>query len=397
MNILYFSPGNTIGGAELSLLGILKEANKHGHNCYIALPPIKRNDSTYVEMLKPYCKAIYIVHPMSWHITSGMNWRERLVSYLYRIYLSGWHVVPVFKLLRIISKLNIDIMHTNTSIIIDPAIAAKLANIPHVWNIREGIGYSPDAIVQFPFQKFPRLFRWVMDKLSSKFITNSKFTASLGKQYFPKDKLEVIYNSLSDEWFVKKKPNQDTKLEFIIGTVANVTAIMKNHLLVIEVANIIRDKFSNLNITFHIYGNLPEDDNPYFLELKDRIKSLQLTDSVIFKGRMEAEEIYNIIDILFHPFGNEGFGRIFIEAMGKGVPVIAVKGGGADELIEDGVTGYKVDKDRFEDCAEKIVELINNPDIYNQIALNGFEYASSKFKSSIMWDKIESCYNSVVR
>ena len=66
MNILYFSPGNTIGGAELSLLGTLKEVGKHGYNAYVALPPIKRNDSTYMEMLKPYCEAIYIVRPMSW-------------------------------------------------------------------------------------------------------------------------------------------------------------------------------------------------------------------------------------------------------------------------------------------------------------------------------------------
>ena len=112
-------------------------------------------------------------------------------------------------------------------------------------------------------------------------------------------------------------------------------------------------------------------------------------------GRQDAEKIYKTIDILFHPCNKEGFGRIYIEAMGKGVPVIAVKGGGADELIENGVTGYKVDKDRLEDCAERIIELVKNPDIYNQIADNGFEYASTKFKSSVMWNKIENVYKMV--
>ena len=395
MNILYFSPSNTIGGAELSLLDILKEASKNGYNCYVALPPPKRNDSTYMEMLKLYCREIYIVQAMRWHTPQKMKWYIRIINYFYNCYLSGWHFLPVYKLFRIIKKYKIDIVYTNTIMTIDSAIAAKLAGVPHVWHIRESIGNDPQAIVQFPFQKYPQFIRWVMDKLSSKIIANSKYTASIIKPYFPKNKLEVIYNSLPEEWFVKIKTNQDTKSEFIIGTVANVTSYLKNHQLVIEVAHIIRDKYSDLNITFHIYGNLPDDDNPYYLELKDRIKSLQLTDSVIFMGRQDAEKIYKTIDILFHPCNKEGFGRIFIEAMGKGVPVIAVKGGGADELIENGVTGYKVDKDRLEDCAERIIELVKNPDIYNQIADNGFEYASTKFKSSVMWNKIENVYKMV--
>ncbi|NQU35445.1 MAG: glycosyltransferase family 4 protein [Bacteroidetes bacterium] len=235
-----------------------------------------------------------------------------------------------------------------------------------------------------------------MDKLSTKIITNSKYTASLAKQYFPNDKMEVIYNSLSDEWFTKKA-DKPTKREIVVGTVANVTANLKNHSLVIEVANVIRNNYSDLNVLFHIYGNLPADDSQYFSELKKRIKTLQLTDNVIFMGRKEAKEIYNIIDVLFHPFGNEGFGRIFIEAMGSGVPVVAVKGGGADELIENGRTGYKVDPDNPEQAANIIVEIIRNTTIYSNISLNGFKYASSQFKNSVMWDKIESCYNSVVR
>ncbi|NQU33922.1 MAG: glycosyltransferase, partial [Bacteroidetes bacterium] len=140
MNILYYSPGNTIGGAELSLLDILKEASKHGHNAYVALPPPKRDDLTYMEMLKQYCKAIFIVQPMRWNIPRKQKWYLRITNYLFNCYLSGWHIVPVFKLLRIIRKHNIDIIHTNTIMSIEPAFAAKLKCIPHIWHIREGIG-----------------------------------------------------------------------------------------------------------------------------------------------------------------------------------------------------------------------------------------------------------------
>ena len=176
MNILYFSPSNSIGGAELSLLSILKQARYHGHNTYVALPPPKRNDSTYMQMLKPYCRGIYIVQPMRWYTPQKMKWYIRIINYFYNCYLSGWYILSVYKLLRIIRKHNIDIVHTNTSLNIEPAIAAKLSVIPHVWHIREGIGYDPNAVIQFPFQKYSRLFRWVIDRLSSKIIANSKFT-----------------------------------------------------------------------------------------------------------------------------------------------------------------------------------------------------------------------------
>jgi glycosyltransferase involved in cell wall biosynthesis len=321
-----------------------------------------------------------------------MTWYIRIINYFYNCYLSGWHFLPVSKLLRIIKKNNIDIVHTNTIMEIDAAFAAKLIDIPHVWHIREGIGYDLNAVIKFPFQKYPRIFRWAMDRLSSKIITNSKYTASLAKQYFPKDKLEVIYNSLPDEWFVKKI-NQDTKSKFIIGTVANVTSRWKNHSLVIEVANVIINKYTDLNVIFHIFGELPNGDNPYYSGLKKRIKILQLTDTVIFMGRKKAEELYDNIDILFHTYDKEGFGRIFIEAMGKCVPVVAVKGGGADELIEDGITGYKVAKDKPEHIADRIIELITNKETYNKISQNGFKYSSVNFKSSLMWEKISYIYN----
>lgn len=396
MKILYFSPGNTIGGAELSLLGIIKEATNHGHNCYVALPPVKRGDSTYLELLKPLCEAVYIVRPMSWHIPRGLNWKQRIINYLYHIYLSGWHIVPVFKLLRIIRHHNIDIVHTNTIMNIEPALAAKLTGVPHVWHIREGIGYNPNAIVRFPLQKNPQLFRCIMNKLSSKIIANSKFTKSLAKQYFPEDKIDFVYNSLPDDWFVKK-PFHDNKSKYVIGTVANVTANLKNHQLAIEVANVIKSKQLDLNIIFNIYGRLPPDDNSYYSDLKDKINNDNLSGNVHFMGSRTVNEIYDTIDILFHPNGKEGFGRIFIEAMGKGIPVVAVKGGGADELIEDGVTGYKFSDDETENIADKIIELITNQETYNKISQKGFEYASTHFKSSGLWRKIETIYCSVVR
>ena len=104
----------------------------------------------------------------------------------------------------------------------------------------------------------------------------------------------------------------------------------------------------------------------------------------------KAENIYKKIDFLFHPCGTEGFGRIYIEAMGKGVPVVCVKGGGADELVEHGITGYKVNQNNPEGAADLLSELMLNCSKYNKVSDNGFRYAVTNFQSSKMWHKINN-------
>jgi glycosyltransferase involved in cell wall biosynthesis len=395
VNILYYSPSNTIGGAELSLLNIICEANKDAHKCFVGLPPSKNNSEAFINLLKPHCEEIYVIKSMRWHKHNGINWHKRLISYLYNAYLSGWHFKPVFKLAKIIRSNNIQIVHTNTIMSIDAAIAAKLTKTKHVWHIREGIGLHPDAIVQLPLSKYPKLFKWLTDSLSSKVIANSKYTAVKAKPYFNNNKMELIYNSLSDNWFVPKT-HILRKKEYTIGIVANVTSSLKNHKLAIETAYVIKTKYDNLKLKFNIYGILPEDNNEYYLSLLKKVDDFGLNQIIFFKGSKEKDEIYNTIDILFHPCSKESFGRIFIEAFGKGIPVVAAKGGGASELIEDGITGFKIDEDKPYEAADRIAELILNPKTYQRLSQNGYKYASARFKSSMMWTKIAFLYDSIL-
>ena len=163
MNILYFSPSNNIGGAELSLLDILKCAKDNGHYCYVALPPVKREDEEFINRLKPFCEDYFFVQPMPWHLVPNTILTKKIINYLYNIYLSGWHISSVFKIFKIIKRHQIQIVHTNTIMTIDAAIAAKISGIKHVWHLREAIGSRKEAIVKFPFQQNKRFFKKIMN------------------------------------------------------------------------------------------------------------------------------------------------------------------------------------------------------------------------------------------
>ncbi len=393
MNILYYSPSNCIGGAELSLLEIIKSASNARQKVFIALPPPKNGDFTYMNMLRKYCHGIFIVRPMKWHLTKQNSIINRVVSYIYSIILSGWYIFPTLLLIRIIKLRKIDIVHTNTMMAIEGALASKILSIKHIWHIREGIGYHDESIVQFPFQRFPKLFRYLTKNITDVAIVNSFHTKELAKPYFPKRKIKIIYNALHDNWFVKRK-HRSKKNKIVIGVVANVTSKVKNHKLVISLANHLFNICTE-NIIFNIYGSIPKNDI-YFHDLKKHIKDYKLEDVVLFKGVENPDKIYDTIDILFHPFSKESFGRIYIEAMGKGIPVVALDGGGAKELIKENITGFKVDNDIIK-ISEKILLLIEKPKIYDKISSNGFEFSVNNFKSSLIWKKLIRVYVKVLK
>jgi hypothetical protein len=70
MTILFFSPSNSIGGAEFSLLHTMQYMKKNGVRIILAMPP--DNDVSYYLMAKEVTDSIYLVKGMNW-ISSKKN------------------------------------------------------------------------------------------------------------------------------------------------------------------------------------------------------------------------------------------------------------------------------------------------------------------------------------
>ena len=163
----------------------------------------------------------------------------------------------------------------------------------------------------------------------------------------------VMHNSVNKEFFeipFDKKPQK-------VGIVANVTATMKRHDIFIKLAEIYNNKFED-ELEFCIYGNLPKRPNLYFENLKKTISKNNLNNIVKFGGLVESIQIYNEIKVLIHCFPNEAFGRIFIEAAASGVPVLAIKGGGATEIVNSNI-GFLFSDNKLEEMAYKLHQLVN--------------------------------------
>jgi len=99
------------------------------------------------------------------------------------------------------------------------------------------------------------------------------------------------------------------------------------------------------------------------------VSEWQLQNYIQFIGFVDdTPTLLNSVHLLLHTSGKETFGRVFVEAMACKIPVIAAKGGSADEVIENGVTGFTFNKDDIIGASSKIIELLENNDLYTKIA-----------------------------
>lgn len=117
---------------------------------------------------------------------------------------------------------------------------------------------------------------------------------------------------------------------------------------------------------------------------------------VHFVGFTDVREVYWASDICILPSDNEGFGLTMVEAMACGVPVIRTIGPGANDQVQDGVTGYLIPPGDSKAMADRIANLITNLDVYSRFSQAAKLYAEQHFSHARMVEQTISVYESVL-
>src|SRR5581483_3678149 len=105
------------------------------------------------------------------------------------------------------------------------------------------------------------------------------------------------------------------------------------------------------------------DDPAYLRELKAEVKKLSLDNVVTFARPVaNPHPYYEQADIVVVPSSNEAFGRVTVEAMLHGKPVVGSNKGGTAEIIEDNKTGLLYTAGDSQALAEKIAYLLDHPE-----------------------------------
>lgn len=389
--ILYIQPGTDMGGSKLSLYHIVKCAPEYQVS-FLALssPP----QPEYARMLKSYSEKVYYIDLPIWQRYP----RRTIVEKLREPFGNMRRLVKLYPAIRLLTNLirveKIDLIHTNNSICPAGAFAAKLSNKPHVWHVRESFGanrqYRPmlgDAITY-----------WLMRILSEEIICNSQYTA----EPFEEHNMQhiVIQNGIDTNIFQESHQNGQKLKEQLgirpdevsIAMVGNLTTELKRHDTFLKIASILHREFTN--IKFVIFGGSNDlDQTEYTRNLKQSTINLGIDDRVIWVDYInDSAAIMSSIDILVHLALTEGSGRVIMEGMASGKPVLAMKSGGVKELINDGNTGFLFDPEDLDEMLNTLKKLITDSRFRNEIGEKAQQHATREFSNQSSFDKIEKVY-----
>lgn len=122
--------------------------------------------------------------------------------------------------------------------------------------------------------------------------------------------------------------------------------------------------------------------------IMEQMRKANLQNVVRFVGQVPNEDLpifYRTADLfvlLTHKDENieEGWGTVFLEAAASGLAVVAGRAGGVEEVVVDGVTGIVTDVNQRKQTADKIIELLKNPQIAANLGINGRERARREFR-----------------
>lgn len=140
------------------------------------------------------------------------------------------------------------------------------------------------------------------------------------------------------------------------------------------------------------------DGRTYLQYLKDYCMENGLANSITFTGpRKDIERFYAAADIIVVPSAyQEPFGLVIVEAMAMAKPLVATRGGGIPEIVDDGVTGILVDRVSPEQIAGAIMRLLGDSKLRNTLGSQASAAVEKRFYERRLAEEVSGVYGSIM-
>ncbi len=126
-------------------------------------------------------------------------------------------------------------------------------------------------------------------------------------------------------------------------------------------------------------------DGPERKPAEARVARLGIADAVTFHGYQSSDEVAGLLsrsDVMVLPSFAEGVPVVLMEAMASGLPVIASRVAGVQELVEDGVSGYAVPPGDLDSLVARLNALLSDPDLCARMGAAGREKVVVEFNQA---------------
>jgi len=367
--------GSVIGGALNFIKELAVELTNRGHSVSLLL------DDRYKELFSE--KEFEIIWFSSLKITAYS---------------------PSWSFLKIISKIDVDVIHLNGYMSFQTDFGALISyfrKIPIVLTPHGSLlGY--DYLYDNSFSKIPyHIHDGLTLKLPAKI---AKYVIATSKAEFRdcvkfgvnKNKIKLIPLSFSPPKNIIKKDSMKKSKVLFVGRIVP----LKNLDIIIRSIKILEKDIPEIELVIvgdEIQGRLKGDSN-YKERLVTIVESLGLSHKVKFDGWKSGKELWEVYqnsDVFILASTYENFGLPLLEAACLGLPLISTDVGVASELIDENKGGRLIIKNEPEEFAKAVLEITDRKRYED--ASNHIKEKSKKFSIKSVVDRYEEIFKGVVK
>ena len=379
MKILFLDQSGKPGGAELCLIDIAKP---YRQSCLIGLFA----DGSFKTLLEENQIPVKVLTHKLIQVRKESSFTQGLSSLTQLLPL----IATVVKTAR-----KYDLIYANTQkALVVGALASLFSNRPLVYHLH-------DILSLDHFSKTNRRIAvQTANKFASLVIANSQasqaaFITAGGRPNIVK----VVYNGFDPTKYEVKESQvndirQKLKLngKFVVGHFSRLAPWKGQHILIEALAK------SPQEVMAILVGDALFGEQDYVSHLHGLVSDLGLENRVKFLGfRDDIPQLMAACDLVSHTSTSpEPFGRVIVEGMLCGRPIVAAKAGGAVELVEHDLNGFLTEPENIQELAAVINNCFSDPKKVAKIAKTARQSATERFDLTNINQQIAQLIESVL-
>ncbi len=363
--ILFINHTSNISGAERSLLEILSCLDKSRWQPIVIAPPgllINEIDKLGIE-----------------YITEEFPELKKPVNILdlFQIFIKLQKSKS--NVLSIINDILPDVIHANTT---RAMMLTPKTTIPVIWHIRD---FALPCIITRSLYANATRIAVISDYIENDYIRKMRVNSSKFFYLPPSVDTDIFVPGINKSFRDKHCLPADVPL---IGMVAQFVDWKRHHLFLDALENISSRPWHAV-----LAGATFNSNDEYMQSIADRLKLPPLLGRVnVINWVDNCQEFYQAIDISVLTSKNEPFGRVVIESMACGVPVVAVDEGGPREIIRKGDTGMLVESNAIA-IASAINYLLDNQEKIEKMTTEARKYVIDNYNQATMKERLDIIYS----
>ena len=302
----------------------------------------------------------------------------------------------LFAICKLVKREKPAIVHTHTyKAGILGCWAAKMAGVPIIIHTPHGhifFGHFSPLVTNF-FMMIEKLTAGIVDRMVA--LTEGERRDYIACSVANPEKMVTIHSGVNMDRFMKVKVNTERKKRSlglnpeapVVGAVGWLLPI-KGPLYLLRAMGEIWQNHPDIHLVYVGKGDLEED-------VKREASRTGVSDKVKFLGwRDDIPEIMQVLDIFVLPSLNEGMGRVLVEAMASGKPIVASNVGGIPDLVKDGQNGFLVGPGDVNGLSLAMKKLIEDEELRVKMGAKGRAMAQS-YGVEEMIRKIDDLYTAL--